>query len=72
MEISGLYLANPPNEKEARVIDEFVDQLQKSEVFKIEEKDKAKAVIQRTTPDGQLGLWLHNLAPLAKALITLP
>src|SRR4030095_4450890 len=53
LEVSVLSLANPPNEKEARIIDEFVDQLQKSEVFKIEEKDKAKVVIQRTTPDGQ-------------------
>ncbi|HEY5814468.1 MAG TPA: hypothetical protein VIT23_17665, partial [Terrimicrobiaceae bacterium] len=53
LEISGLYLANPPNEKEARIIDEFVDRLQESKIFKIEEKNKAKVVIQRTTPDGQ-------------------
>ncbi len=72
LEISGLYLANPPNEKEARIIDEFVDQLQKSEVFKIEEKDKAKVVIQRTTPDGQswaygytIVLPLRNPIPLS-------
>ncbi|HEY5741024.1 MAG TPA: pilus assembly protein PilM, partial [Terrimicrobiaceae bacterium] len=53
LEISGLYLANPPNEKEARIIAEFVDRLQESKIFKIEEKNKAKVVIQRTTPDGQ-------------------
>jgi hypothetical protein len=72
LEISGLYLANPPNEKEARVIDEFVDQLQKSEVFKIEEKDKAKAVIQRTTPDGQSWAYGYTIILPLRNPITLP
>jgi type IV pilus assembly protein PilM len=72
LEISGLYLANPPNEKEARVIDEFVDQLQKSEVFKIEEKDKAKAVIQRTTPDGQSWAYGYTIVLPLRNAITLP
>jgi type IV pilus assembly protein PilM len=72
LEISGLYLANPPNEKEARVIDEFVDQLQKSEVFKIEEKDKAKAVIQRTTPDGQSWAYGYTIVLPLRNPITLP
>jgi type IV pilus assembly protein PilM len=72
LEISGLYLANPPNEKEARVIDEFVDQLQKSEVFKIEEKDKAKAVIQRTTPDGQSWAYGYTIILPLRKPITLP
>ena len=72
LEISGLYLANPPNEKEARVIDEFVDQLQKSEVFKIEEKDKAKAVIQRTTPDGQSWAYGYTIVLPLRNPISLP
>jgi type IV pilus assembly protein PilM len=72
LEISGLYLANPPNEKEARVIDEFVDQIQKSEVFKIEEKDKAKAVIQRTTPDGQSWAYGYTIVLPLRNPITLP
>ena len=72
LEISGLYLANPPNEKEARVIDEFVDQLQKSEVFKIEEKDKAKAVIQRTTSDGQSWAYGYTIVLPLRNPITLP
>ena len=72
LDISGLYLANPPNEKEARVIDEFVDQLQKSEVFKIEEKDKAKAVIQRTTPDGQSWAYGYTIILPLRKPITLP
>ena len=72
LEISGLYLANPPNEKEARIIDEFVDQLQKSEVFKIEEKDKAKVVIQRTTPDGQSWAYGYTIVLPLRNPISLP
>jgi type IV pilus assembly protein PilM len=72
LEISGLYLANPPNEKEARIIDEFVDQLQKSEVFKIEEKDKAKVVVQRTTPDGQSWAYGYTIVLPLRNPISLP
>jgi type IV pilus assembly protein PilM len=72
LEISGLYLANPPNEKEARIIDEFVDKLQVSEVFKIEEKDKAKVVIRRTTPDGQSWAYGYTLVLPLQNPISLP
>jgi type IV pilus assembly protein PilM len=72
LEITGLYLANPPNEKEARIIDEFVDQLQESKVFKIEEKDKAKAVIQRTTPDGQSWAYGYTIILPLRNPISLP
>ena len=72
LEVSGLYLANPPNEKEARIIDEFVDQLQKSEVFRIEEKDKAKVVIQRTTPDGQSWAYSYTIVLPLRNPISLP
>jgi type IV pilus assembly protein PilM len=72
LEVSGLYLANPPNEKEARIIDEFVDQLQKSEVFKIEEKDKAKVVIQRTTPDGQSWAFGYTIVLPLRNPISIP
>ena len=72
LEVSGLYLANPPNEKEARIIDEFVAQLQKSEVFKIEEKDKAKVVIQRTTPDGQSWAYSYTIVLPLRNPISLP
>jgi type IV pilus assembly protein PilM len=72
LEVSGLYLANPPNEKEARIIDEFVDKLQVSEVFKIEEKDKAKVVIQRTTPDGQSWAYGYTLVLPLRNPISLP
>jgi type IV pilus assembly protein PilM len=72
LEISGLYLANPPNEKEARIIDEFVDNLQVSVVFRIEEKDKAKVVIQRTTPDGQSWAYGYTLVLPLRNPISLP
>jgi type IV pilus assembly protein PilM len=72
LEISGLYLANPPNEKEARIIDEFVDQLQKSEVFKIEEKDKARVVVQRTTPDGQSWAYGYTIVLPLRNPISVP
>jgi type IV pilus assembly protein PilM len=72
LEISGLYLANPPNEKEARIIDEFVDKLQPSEVFKVEEKDKARVVIQRTTPDGQSWAYGYTLILPLRNPISLP
>ncbi len=72
LEVSGLYLGNPPNRKEARVIDEFVDQLQKSEIFKIEEKDKARVVIQRTTPDGQSWAYGYTIVLPLRNPISLP
>ena len=72
LEVSGLYLANPPNEKEARIIDEFVDQLQKSELFKIEEKNKSKVVIQRTTPDGQSWAYSYTIVLPLRNPISLP
>jgi type IV pilus assembly protein PilM len=70
LQISGLYLANPPNEKEARVIDEFVERLQSSEIFNVNERDKSKDV--RTTPDGQSWAYGYSLVLPLKHPITLP
>jgi hypothetical protein len=72
LEVSGLYLANPPNEKEARIIDEFVDRLKESKVFKIEENEKAKIVIQRTTPDGQSWAYGYTIVLPLRNPISLP
>lgn len=58
LRVSGLYLTNPPNEKAQGMVDEFVSQLVKSNVFKIEEKDRARIIIERQTPDGQK--WAYN------------
>lgn len=70
LQISGLYLANPPNTKEARVIDEFVDQLQSSQIFNVNERDKTKDV--RTTPDGQSWAYGYSLVLPLRNPITLP
>lgn len=69
LEIQGLYLENP---KAAIVIDDFVNNLQTSSVFKIEETEKAKVVTKRSTPDDVT--WAYGftiVVPLANP-ITLP
>jgi type IV pilus assembly protein PilM len=68
--VRGLYLANPPNDKEARVIDEFVNQLQGSNIFRVDERDKNQDV--RTTIDGSSWAYEYSFVlPLQKP-ITLP
>jgi type IV pilus assembly protein PilM len=60
LRVSGLYLVSPPNEKPQPqlVVDDFVNKLQESPIFKIEAKDKARVIIERQTPDGQK--WAYN------------
>jgi hypothetical protein len=60
LQIQGLYLDNPPNEKEARIIDEFVENLRESQVFAIGD-DKNKVIIQRTTPTGESWAYSYTL-----------
>ncbi|HRJ73108.1 MAG TPA: pilus assembly protein PilM [Terrimicrobiaceae bacterium] len=72
LQVSGLYLSNPPNTQEAKMIDDFVDRLQKSDLFKIEEKDKARVVVQRTTPDGQSWAYGFTIVLPLRNPITLP
>jgi len=68
LEIKGLYLDNPPNEKEARIVDEFVDNLKTSSVFALPE-DKAKIITQRTTPTGESWAYGYTLVlPLRKPI----
>jgi type IV pilus assembly protein PilM len=68
LEIKGLYLDNPPNEKEARIVDEFVDNLKTSPVFALPE-DKAKIITQRTTPTGESWAYGYTLVlPLRKPI----
>ncbi len=68
LEITGLYLSNPPNENEARIIDQFVERLQKSPLFKIEAN--SKVVTQRTTPDGQSWAYGYTIVlPLARPIL---
>lgn len=68
LEVKGLYLDNPPNEKDARIIDEFVDNLKNSPVFALPE-DKAKIITQRTTPTGESWAYGYTLVlPLRKPI----
>ena len=68
LEIKGLYLENPPNEKEARIVDEFVDNLKTSSVFALPD-DKAKIITQRTTPTGENWAYGYTLVlPLRKPI----
>ncbi|MEI6033795.1 MAG: hypothetical protein WCS65_05890, partial [Verrucomicrobiae bacterium] len=68
LEIKGLYLDNPPNEKEARIIDEFVEKLKASPVFNLPD-DKAKIITQRTTPTGENWAYGYTLIlPLRKPI----
>jgi len=68
LEITGLYLSNPPNDDEARIIDQFVENLKKSPLFKIEAN--SKVVTQRTTPDGQSWAYGYTIVlPLANPIL---
>jgi hypothetical protein len=71
LEIKGLYLDSPPNEKQARIIDEFVDNLKSSPVFAIGE-DKTKVVTQRTTPTGEVWAYGYTLVIPLKNPIPIP
>jgi type IV pilus assembly protein PilM len=69
LQVKGLYLDNPPNEKEARIIDEFVDNLKTAPVFELPD-DKAKIVTQRTTPTGENWAYGYTLVlPLRKPIL---
>lgn len=49
LEIKGLYLENP---NQAQVVDHFIEQLQQSPLFLIDQKNRDKILRLRTTPDG--------------------
>lgn len=76
VEVNGLYLDNPPNEKGALVIDEFYDNLEASSsnvssAFSIG-KDKSKIITQRTTPTGENWAYGYTLILPLKQPIALP
>jgi type IV pilus assembly protein PilM len=72
LEIRGLYLANPPNTAEAGIIDEFVERLQSSPAFKIEDAEKEKLVPVRTTPDGLSWAYSYTIILPLRERISLP
>lgn len=68
VEVNGLYLDNPPNEKGALVIDEFYDKLLGASPFSMGE-DKSKIITQRTTPTGENWAYGYTLVlPLAQPI----
>lgn len=71
LEVKGLYLDNPPNEKQARIIDEFVENLKSSPAFVIGD-DKTKIIIQRTTPTGEAWAYGYTLILPLRTPIPLP
>jgi type IV pilus assembly protein PilM len=70
IEIKGLYLDNPPNDKGAVLIDEFYDSLSGSAVFDISPAtDRASVITERTTPTGET--WAYSFSmrlPLKKPI----
>ncbi len=72
LQISGLYLSNPPNEREARVIDEFVDKLRESSTFQLEGKKNEEIITQRTTPDGRSWAYAYTIILPLRNPIALP
>jgi type IV pilus assembly protein PilM len=68
--IKGLYLDNP---RQALVIDDFVTALQSSDVFAVEDNDKAKVITQRGSPNGEYWAYPYALRiPLRINLSPLP
>jgi type IV pilus assembly protein PilM len=55
--VKGLYLDNP---RQASVIDDFVTNLQSSELFAVDEKEKSKVITQRSSPNGEF--WAYPFA----------
>jgi hypothetical protein len=79
VEVNGLYLDNPPNEKGALVIDDFYDKLKAAADHAAGEniaypfsmgEDKSKIITQRTTPTGENWAYGYTLVlPLAQPIV---
>ena len=68
--VKGLYLDNP---RQAAVIDDFVNSLQSSDLFSVNENEKSKIITQRGSPSGDH--WAYPFAlriPLRNPLTFLP
>ncbi len=73
LEVNGLYLDNPPNEKGTALVDEFYDQLAGSPVFGITEStDRAFVITERTTPTGEAWAYGFTMRLPLKTPIILP
>jgi type IV pilus assembly protein PilM len=68
--VKGLYLDNP---RQALVIDDFVNSLQSSSIFAIEQNDKPKIITQRGSPNGEFWAYPFSLRiPLRHPITPLP
>jgi hypothetical protein len=68
--IKGLYLDNP---RQAAVIDDFVNAIQASEIFAVDEKEKTKIITQRGSPNGEYWAYPFSLTvPLRNPVTPLP
>ena len=73
LEVKGLYLDNPPNEKGTALVDEFYDKLAGSPVFGINETtDRASVITERTTPTGEAWAYGFTMRLPLKTPIILP
>jgi hypothetical protein len=70
LEVKGLYLDNPPNDKGAALVDEFYTGLFGSTVFNISEStDRASVITERTTPTGETWAYRFTMRlPLKKGI----
>ena len=67
LEIKGLYLDKPLNEKEARIVDEFVENLKTSPLFEL--PDDLSKILTRTTSTGESWAYGYTLVlPLRKPI----
>lgn len=69
LEIQGLYFDNP---SQAKVIDDFVNNLQTSNLFSIAASDKARVVTRRSTPDDQTWAYTYTIVLPLKNPVALP
>ncbi|MFZ9964386.1 MAG: hypothetical protein ACO3GO_04180, partial [Terrimicrobiaceae bacterium] len=81
IEVKGLYLDNPPNEKGTALVDEFYDNLvwrespeeSAKQVFVINETtDRASVITERTTPTGESWAYGFTMRLPLKNPIPLP
>lgn len=73
LEVKGLYLDSPPNEKGAAIVDEFYTGLFGSPVFEINENtDRATVITERTTPSDETWAYSFTMRLPLKTPIPLP
>ena len=73
IEVKGLYLDNPPNEKGTALVDEFYTSLFGSAVFEISEvTDRSSVITERTTPTGEAWAYGFTMRLPLKTPIILP